>query len=112
MGVSLVEIACNWRNISQYRDSKISALPTFEALKAGHPICEAASSVFVGFPVRPDIEVTEIRDWVRDNTRSKFRLYSRFQYEDHAIRVQRAYMGVNFRFEDSHDACLFKLFWW
>lgn len=112
MGVSLVEIACNWRNISQLRSSKLSALPTFDALKTGQPICEAATSVFVGLPTRLDIEVTDIRDWVRDNTRSKFRLYNRFQYEDHAIRVEKTYMGVNFRFEDAHDACLFKLFWW
>ncbi len=111
LGVSLVEIACNWRTITHLRSAK-PILPDFSILSRGSTICEQPSSVFIEMPQRMDIGVTELRNWVTDNTRKKFRLYNRFQYEEHAVRIEKSYMGVNFRFEDSHDACLFKLFWW
>ena len=109
MGVTLVELPCNWRVIKSVRSA--SSPPALKVLQTGEPICEKSNSIFIDFANREETELTEMRDWLVANARSKFKMFNRFRIENRTLRADKEYLGVNFRFQDSNDAFFFKLFW-
>jgi hypothetical protein len=113
VGISLVEVECNWRSVHNLRTRGERLWPSAEKLKTdGIEICSEPTSVLIGFHNREDTEVSEVRDWILDNCREKYKLYHRFHYEIFPYQSKRSYMGVNFRFEDDNDAFFFKMRWY
>jgi hypothetical protein len=113
VGVSLIEISCNWRSVKNLRTTKDSVFPCAEALESqGVTICEQPTSVLIPFHERDDINIIEMRDWLMANSRKRFVMFNRFRFETYKYRIDRAYLGVNFRFTQPEDAFLFKLFYY
>jgi hypothetical protein len=113
LGVEVLEILCNWRGINNLRSAKQETLwPSIESLRhQGVVPCEKPTSVLLALPQRDDIDIMELRDWLDLNAKGHFKMFNRFNYDEQRYQIKRAYVGVNFRFTDPKEACLFKLFW-
>jgi len=119
VGVEIVEIGCNWRSVANLRSSRETLWPGIEILREqGIPICEKPTSILLPLHVREDIRTVELRDWLDGRAKEKKRergwvkMFNRFNYDEQKFQIKRAYLGVNFRFEESEDAFLFKMFYY
>ena len=108
LGVELFEIACNWRAVTNIKNAK--ELPPI-ARHGRVELCERITSVLLPIPLKPDLDILRIRDWVNSYCPNSFRMYNRFQVEERKYRTDRQFLGTNFRFEDATVAATFKLFW-
>jgi hypothetical protein len=111
LSVALVEIGCNWRSVEILKKSKDLVSPDASAFATAGPICEKPTSILIRYAELVEIELPEMRDWVIGRARGKFKMFNRFEYENLPWRVHKEFIGVNFRFKDTSDALLFKLFW-
>lgn len=109
MGVELFETVCNWRTITNFKNSK-DKLPTIESRLRG-PVCEKNTSVLLEIPKKPDLDIPRLRDWMAGNFGRGFAMYNRFEYTELDFRVERRFIGTNFRFSDQTMAATFKIFW-
>ena len=106
-------MACNWRSVENLRTSGERLWPAAKVLELnGIPICNEPTSVLVGFHNRPEVDVTEVRDWLRENCQGDYKIFHRFRYEIFPYQTKREYLGVNHRFEKEVDAFYFKFRWY
>ena len=102
----MVDVPCNWRRLTCWRKSDKN-FPDGAALRGGVPCVIDHTNVLLA-----QIEdVIEVRDWLKGNTRSKFELLGRFQFQAYPYRIDRTLLGVNFRFDDPDEAFYFKMRW-
>lgn len=71
------------------------------------PIMVPETSILVSDPFC----VIEMREWLRDNTRSGVAYFGRWNLTEYAYRIDRKLVGLNLVFED-HDEAFHAKFRW
>ncbi len=114
--VYLVELPCQtWRSIQALKNAKDAtegSWPRLETIQSGHPIINGKTSVFLTTERLRSIDITEMRDWMKEFVKDKFKMFNRFRYESLSVRVDREYLGVTAHFTSVDDALYFKMFWY
>lgn len=104
--VNLVDVPCNWRRLTHWKTSPKN-YPDIGSLKGGHACMNDNVNVMIA-----ELEdIFDVRNWLSENTRQKVIILGRFQWSEFNYRVDRSFVGVNFKFDDEDEAFFFKMRW-
>jgi hypothetical protein len=112
MSVLLRELPCNWRGVQSLKTTDAVSWPTPNTLevKGIEPDSEM-TTVFIKRSRLLEINVVDMRDWMKEFIYQDFKMFNRFHYETFKYNIEREYLGLCVRFQSTHDAMYFKMCW-
>ena len=114
---SLSDVRLGWAHLLNGAVTRTKAkggehFPAFTALIQGvlTPAFQCKMSVVIDLP--DEKTLFEIRQWLEDNCKRKYRIFGRFEWTDYGVKVQRDVKGLRFQFDDEDLAFFFKMAWY
>lgn len=109
------EIKLSWAHVvgdgavaRMRRNPQHQQYPDFETLRQN--VTDAPADMNDVLIRTPDDEtVLEMRQWLDENAKRKYKMFGRFGWSDHGFSVERSFLGVLFKFTDENAAFFFKM---
>jgi hypothetical protein len=112
-----VDMTCKWAHLKFWGSNQDSSrLPTLDVLKSATVVDSAYMEtkkpcVFLALGERDDVDLVELRQWLKEQTIAGYKMSARFRYTVKDYTTDKIYLGVLFNFEEMNDAALCRLFW-